>query len=152
MQTESFPILLVEDNKHDVRFVRRAWRQNNITNPLFVVPHGEACLDFLHHRGEYSDAASFENGTKYPRPGIVLMDVRMPVMDGIECLQAIRADPEFKTLPVVMLTTSKEDQDRVRSYELGCNTFIEKPVDFEKFSAAVRAIQVYWTLSTLPYG
>ncbi len=144
MQIELFPVLLVEDNKHDVYFVRRAWKKNHITNPLFSVPHGQACLDFLHHRGEYSEAK------KYPRPGIVLMDIRMPVMNGIECLQAIRSDPEFKILPVIMLTTSKEDEDRVRSYELGCNTFIEKPVDFEKFSAAVRTIQVYWTLSALP--
>ncbi|MCP4536891.1 MAG: response regulator [Chloroflexi bacterium] len=144
MNADPFPILLVEDSKHDVRFVRRAWRINRITNPLFIVPHGQACLDFLHHRGEYGD------GKVCPRPGIVLMDIRMPVMDGIECLQAIRSDPEFKTLPVIMLTTSREDQDRVHSYELGCNTFIEKPVDFDKFSAAVRAIQVYWTLSTLP--
>jgi two-component system response regulator len=144
LQKESFPILLVEDSKHDVLFVRRAWQKNRITNPLFVVPHGQACLDFLHHAGEYGDAERF------PRPGIVLMDIRMPVMDGIECLQAIRADPDFKMLPVIILTTSEEDEDRIRSYELGCNTFIEKPVDFGKFSAAVRAIQVYWTLSTLP--
>lgn len=150
MEMEPFPVLLVEDSKHDVRFVRRAWRKNRITNPLFVVPHGQACLDFLHHKGEYGEVVPFGNGREYPRPGIVLMDIRMPVMDGIECLQAIRSDPAFKTLPVIMLTISREDRDRVRSYELGCNTFIEKPVDFEKFSAAVRAIQVYWTLSTLP--
>jgi two-component system response regulator len=142
--SNSFAVLLVEDNKHDVRFVERAWKQNNITNALFVVPHGQACMDYLRHEGEYSDANQF------PRPGIILMDIRMPMMDGIECLQAIRADPNFKLIPVIMLTTSKQDEDHIRSYELGCNTFIEKPVDFAKFSEAIRTIQVYWTLSVIP--
>ena len=140
----TFAVLLVEDNKHDVRFVRRAWKKNNITNPLFVVPNGQECLDYLRHEGDYA------NADDCPRPGIILMDINMPVMDGIECLRAIRADPDLRLLPVVMLTTSKQDEDRIQSYELGCNTFIEKPVDFEKFSAAIRGIQVYWTLSVLP--
>lgn len=144
MDKKGFPVLLVEDNKHDVRFVERAWKINNITNPLYVVPHGQACLDYLRHQGAYADPKQF------PSPGIILMDIRMPVMDGIECLQLIKSDPTLKTLPVVMLTTSKEDEDRVRSYELGCNTFIQKPVDFEKFVAAVRALHAYWTLSELP--
>jgi two-component system, response regulator len=142
--SDGFAVLLVEDNKHDVRFVERAWKQNNITNPLFVVPHGQACLEYLRHEGAYSHANQF------PCPGIILMDIRMPIMDGIECLQAIRADPNLKLIPVVMLTTSKQEEDYIRSYELGCNTFIEKPVDFAKFSEAIRTIQVYWTLSVLP--
>jgi CheY-like chemotaxis protein len=143
MANFNFPVLLVEDNKHDVRFVERAWKVGRISNPLYVVPHGQACLEFLRHEGMYSDP------TQSPRPGIILMDIRMPVMDGIECLQAIKSDPQLKTIPVVMLTTSKQDEDRVRSYELGCNTFIQKPVDFERFSEAVRAIHLYWTLSEL---
>ena len=142
--SNAFPVLLVEDNKHDVRFVERAWKQNTITNPLFIVPNGQACLDYLRHEGDYADDSQF------PRPGIILMDIRMPVMDGIECLQAIRADPHLKLIPVIMLTTSKQDEDHIRSYELGCNSFIEKPVDFAKFSEAIRTIQVYWTLSVLP--
>lgn len=141
---QNFAVLLVEDNKHDVRFVERAWKHNNIGNPLFVVPHGQACLDYLRHEGEYTDSSLF------PRPGIILMDIRMPVMGGIECLQAIRADSHLKLIPVIMLTTSKQDEDHLRSYELGCNTFIEKPVDFEKFSQVIRTIQIYWTLSVLP--
>ena len=144
MANHKFPVLLVEDNKHDVRFVQRAWKINNITNPLFVVPHGQACLEFLHNEGEYSHPGQF------PSPGIILMDIRMPVMDGIECLQNIKADPQLTVFPVIMLTTSKEDEDRVRSYKLGCSSFIQKPVDFAKFVAAVRAIHVYWTLSELP--
>ncbi|MGB0384554.1 MAG: response regulator [Ardenticatenaceae bacterium] len=139
-----FPILLVEDNKHDVRIARRAWRVNRISNELYVVPHGQACLDFLRHEGKYSDPKQF------PRPGIILMDIRMPVMDGIECLQAIKSDPQLQLLPVIMLTTSKEDADRVRSYKLGCNTFIQKPVDFDKMVEAMKAIQLYWGLAELP--
>ena len=142
--SQGFPILLVEDNKHDVRFVQRAWKKYGITNPLHVVPHGQACLDYLNHAGDY---ASPETS---PRPGLILMDIRMPVMDGIECLRHVKSNPQFMTIPIIMLTTSKVDGDRVLSYELGCNTFIQKPVDFEKFAEAVRAIQVYWTLSELP--
>lgn len=144
MPNFNFPILLVEDNKHDVRFVQRAWQINRITNPLFVVPHGQACLDYLRNQGEYSNVQQF------PRPGIILMDIRMPVMDGIECLHIIKLDPDLKSIPVIMLTTSKEDADRVQSYQLGCNTFVQKPVDFERLAEAVRAIHIYWTLSELP--
>ena len=140
----NFPILLVEDNKHDVRITRRAWRVNRISNKLHVVPNGQACLDFLRNEGKYGDTK------QYPRPGIILMDIRMPVMDGIECLQAIKSDPKLKILPVIMLTTSKEDADRVRSYKLGCNTFIQKPVDFDKMVGAMKAIHLYWGLAELP--
>lgn len=144
MDKKQFHVLLVEDNKHDVRFVRRAWEQNRLTNPLHVVPHGQACLDFLLHQGEYTDAI------KHPRPGLILLDIRMPVMDGIECLRQIKQMPHFKRIPVVMLTTSKEEEDLIRGYELGCNSFIQKPVDFERLSDAVRVIHLYWTLSELP--
>ena len=90
------------------------------------------------------------NLLRHIEPDVILLDIQMPIMDGIECLQEIRADPHFKLIPVIMLTTSKQDEDHIRSYELGCNTFIEKPVDFAKFSEAIRAIQVYWTLSVVP--
>ncbi|MCA9900387.1 MAG: response regulator [Ardenticatenaceae bacterium] len=144
MPKKEFHVLLVEDNKHDVRFVRRAWQQNRITNILHVVPHGQACIDYLLNQGEYSDSV------KHPKPGLVLLDIRMPVMDGIECLRRIRELPELKRLPVVMLTTSKEEEDLIRGYELGCNSFIQKPVDFDRLSEAVRVIHLYWTLSELP--
>jgi two-component system response regulator len=144
MTKKDFHVLLVEDNKHDIRFVKRAWDQNNITNPLHVVPHGQACLDFLLHQGEYAG----EN--KQPRPSLILLDIRMPVMDGIECLRRIKNSPQLKRIPVVMLTTSKEEEDLIRGYELGCNSFIQKPVDFERLSEAVRLIHLYWTLSQLP--
>lgn len=139
-----FSILLVEDSKHDVLIARRAWRVNRISNKLHIVPHGQACLDFLRNEGKYRDREQFS------RPGIILMDIRMPVMGGIECLQLIKSDPELKQIPVVMLTTSKEDTDRVRSYKLGCNTFIQKPVDFDKMVKAMKAIHLYWGLAELP--
>lgn len=144
MPFKNFPVLLVEDNKHDVRFVQRAWAQNNITNPLFVVSHGQACLDFLFHQGIYA------GDNKPPRPGLILLDIRMPIMDGIECLRRIREHAQFKRTPIVMLTTSKEEEDLIRGYELGCNSFIQKPVDFEGLSEAVRVIHLFWTLSELP--
>jgi CheY-like chemotaxis protein len=144
MSVQKFPVLLVEDSRHDVRFVRRAWKQNQLTNPLYVVPHGQACLDFLQHEGKYTDA------TQAPRPGIILMDIRMPVMDGIECLGRIKANPDLKHIPVIMLTTSEQASDRALCYKLGCNTFIQKPISFEKFATAVRTIHLYWTLSQLP--
>ncbi len=145
MMTDSdFAILLVEDNKHDVRFVKRAFKINQIENPLYIVPNGQACLDFLKNENEYSDSDT------YPRPGIILMDVRMPVMDGIECLHEIKSSPDLKSIPIIMLTTSKEDADRIRSYELGCNTFIQKPVDFQKFSRAMMTLHEYWRMSELP--
>ncbi len=144
MGNENFPVLLVEDNKHDVMSMKRAFKKHNIANPLFVVPHGQACLDFLRNEGKYDDPDEF------PTPGIIIMDIRMPVMDGISCLREIKSDEQLKLIPVIMLTTSKQDEDRVISYDLGCNTFIQKPVDFNKFSEAVAAIHLYWKLSSLP--
>ena len=141
---DGFPILLVEDNKHDIKFVQRAWKIHQISNPLMVVPHGQACLDYLRNQGDYTDKE------KNPHPGIILMDIRMPVLDGIETLKLIKSDPNFQTIPVIMLTTSKEERDRVESYKLGANTFIQKPVDFENFADAIRAVKVYWTISELP--
>jgi len=105
MTDDGFRVLLVEDNKHDVRFVQRAWKVNGLTNPLHVVTHGEACLEFLRHQGGYADP------TAYPRPSIILMDIRLPGIDGVECLQAIRADPALRTIPVIMFTTSNEERD-----------------------------------------
>ena len=141
---ENFPVLLVEDNKHDALFVQRAWKINRIANPLIVVPNGQACLDYLRHEGEYADKK------KYPDPGFVMMDIRMPDMDGITCLEHIKSDPELKHVPVIMLTTSREDEDRLRSYRIGCSAFIQKPVDFNKLSEAIGAIYLYWSLCELP--
>lgn len=139
-----FVVLLVEDSKHDVIIVKRAWKKNKISNPLNVVSDGQACLDYLRNKGEYADTQT------NPRPGIILMDINMPVMGGIEALEEIKSDPELKAIPVIMLTTSKEEQDRIQSYKYGANTYIQKPVEFDNFSKALQVIYTYWTLSELP--
>lgn len=146
MPHRDFPVLLVEDNKHDVKFVRRAWNLHQIPNSLFVVSNGQECLDFLRHEGEFSGVTSL----LAPRPGIILMDIRMPVMDGIECLKHIRDDINICTIPVIMLTTSCEDQDLMQSYKLGCNSYIQKPVDFDKLGKALQTIHLFWTISEIP--
>ena len=144
MANEPFVVLMAEDNEHDIIAARRAWKKNNIANPLFVVNNGEECLDFLHRRGKYSDQETS------PRPGVLLLDLNMPRMDGLTTLKNIREDKKFKHLPVVILTTSKQDEDRCQSYELGVNAYIVKPVGFANFSEAVKTINLFWQLVELP--
>jgi CheY-like chemotaxis protein len=139
-------VLLAEDSKHDILATERAWKMHNIANPLHVVRDGEECLDYLYRRGKYSDADSA------PRPGLLLLDLKMPRMDGLTVLKHIREDESLKRLPVTVLTTSDQDEDRLRSYELKANAFIRKPVGFENFAAAVKAINMFWELVDPPYG
>ena len=141
---ENVPILLVEDDLVDVKTVKRALQENRITNPLHVAGHGEEALDYLRHQGKYADVASS------PRPGIIFLDLNMPVMNGIEFLKVIKADDELKRIPVLVMTTSHEESDRVESFGLGVAGYVIKPVDFIKFVEAVRVIDLYWTLSELP--
>jgi len=138
------PILLVEDDQVDVMTVQRAFKRNNIADPLFVVSNGQEALDYLRHQGAYAEAE------KYPRPGIILLDLNMPVMNGIEFLRVVKVDDELKKIPVIVLTTSKEENDRVESFNLSVAGYIIKPVEFEKFVEAVRVLNLYWTLSELP--
>ena len=133
-------VLVVEDDEHDVVATRRAWQRERISNPLRIVGDGEACLDYLYQRSPF-DAASA------PRPGIVLLDLHLPRMNGLEVLRALRADPDFLHLPVVMLTSSRDEQDRLQSYASGASAFITKPVGFENFAAAVKAISEFWNLA-----
>ncbi|MCU0606848.1 MAG: response regulator [Candidatus Edwardsbacteria bacterium] len=141
---DNIPILLVEDDKVDVMTVQRAFKRNNIINPLHVVANGQEALDYLHNAGACADQAAC------PTPGIILMDINMPVMNGIECLKALKADERLKKIPVIMLTTSKEECDRVESFRLSVAGYIIKPVEFEKFVEAVKVLNLYWTLSELP--
>jgi two-component system, response regulator len=132
------PILLVEDSEDDVRLTKRALLKNNITNELIVVGDGRAALEFLRA------AAEPGNNQSCGLPSVVLLDLELPKLDGLEVLRQIRADPLLRRQPVVILTTSKEDQDIIRSYDLGANSFIRKPVDFEQFSAAISQLGLYW--------
>jgi CheY-like chemotaxis protein len=141
---DNIPILLVEDDQVDVMTVQRAFKRNNIINPLNVVGNGREALDYLRHQGAFADQSAF------PTPGIILMDINMPLMNGIECLKEIKADEHLRKLPVIMLTTSKEECDRVESFKLSVAGYIIKPVEFEKFVEAVKVLRLYWTLSELP--
>jgi CheY-like chemotaxis protein len=146
MDDKELIVLMAEDDEHDVMATQRAWKANRMVNRLFIVNDGEECLDYLLRRGSFSDPVSA------PIPGIVLLDINMPRMDGLETLKAIRSCPEFKHLPVIMLTTSKAEEDRVKSYAYGANAYIVKPVGFENFSEAIKTINLFWKLVELPGG
>jgi two-component system response regulator len=132
-------ILLVEDNPDDRELTLRALEKNKILNPVRVAEDGVQALDILLRRGEHAG-----DGTQLP--ALVLLDLKLPKIDGLEVLKAIRADPRTRLLPVVVLTSSKEEQDLIASYTLGANSYIRKPVDFAKFIEAVRQLGYYWLI------
>ena len=140
---EGIPILIVEDDEVDVGDIIRAFKRNRISNPVHVTTNGEEALAYLRHEGPYSEPADS------PRPGIILLDINMPIMNGIEFLRIIKADEKLKNIPVIVLTTSKEDNDRLESFKLSVAGYIIKPVDFDKFVEAVNTFNLYWTLSEL---
>ncbi len=135
-------ILLVEDNPDDVQLTRRALLKNSISNQLEVVPDGVEAMNYL------LNAASGDNSS--PLPTIILLDLKLPRMDGLEVLKQIRAHERLKRLPVVVLTSSKEQQDILKSYDSGANSYIRKPVDFEQFNEAIRQLGLYWLLLNEP--
>ena len=144
MGKEPFVVLMAEDDEHDIVAIKRAWKKHHVANPLYIVNDGEECLDFLYQRGKYSQPDSA------PRPGILLLDIKMPKVDGLAVLRHIREEKVLRHLPVVILTTSKAEEDRFKSYELGANAYIVKPLGFENFSEAVRTINLFWELVELP--
>ncbi len=131
-------ILLVEDNPDDVQLTLRALKRNKISNEVVVAQDGVEALDYLFGTGKHAG-----RDTKI-LPQVVLLDLKMPKMDGLEVLQRLRKDDRTKLLPVVVLTTSSEDRDRVESYKLGANSYIRKPVDFNQFADAVQQLGLYW--------
>ena len=136
---ELVEILLVEDNPTDAELTLRALRRNNLANNVVWVKDGAEALDFLHCRGNY---ANRKNGT----PKLILLDLKLPKIDGIEVLRELKTDIKTKIIPVVMLTSSQEERDLVESYRLGVNSYIVKPVDFEKFLETVSQVGFYWSL------
>ncbi len=144
MKKKELVVLMAEDSKHDRLATERAWEELNITNQLVIVNNGEEVLDYLYHRGKFSEPGAAS------RPGIILLDIKMPRVDGIEVLKQIRESDEFHQLPVIMLTSSKMEEDRVRSYDLGATAYIVKPLDYDNFTAAIKAINVFWMLVELP--
>jgi CheY-like chemotaxis protein len=131
-------ILYADDDAEDRMLVKDAWAENRLANELHFVEDGEELMDYLRRRGQYTHLAN------QPLPGMVLLDLNMPRKDGREALQEIKADPRLRSIPVVILTTSKAEEDILRAYDLGVNSFILKPVTFESLVEITRTLSKYW--------
>lgn len=140
MNDQTIEILLVEDNPDDRELALHALRKHKLANAIETVPDGAAALDFIQGRGKYADRA------QAPRPRLILLDLKLPKVDGIEVLRQLKSNPATRAIPVVVMTSSREEQDLVRSYELGVNSYVVKPVDFTQFTDAVRQLGLYWML------
>lgn len=132
-------ILLVEDSPRDTKLALTAFAEYNLANSVVTVEDGEEALDYLYRRGRFADRDD-------EQPAFVLLDLKMPRVDGLEVLRQIKGDPALKMLPVVMMTSSREEQDLIRSYELGVNAFVVKPVKFQEFVEAVKGLGAFWAL------
>ncbi|WP_028102741.1 response regulator [Pseudoduganella violaceinigra] len=137
MNNTSKPILLVEDDQVDVMTILRALKEVHVGNRVVAMENGEAALEYLREPGSEP-------------PCIILLDLNMPIMNGIEFLQNIKQDPLLRRIPVIVLTTSEEQQDKMRSFDLGVAGYMTKPVDYRQFVEVVRSINLYWTISELP--
>ncbi len=144
MTIEEKVILLVEDNPADVKLTQMAMKQANVCNELVVASDGAEALDYLFGTGEHQGRDTRK------LPAVTLLDLKMPKIDGLEVLRRVRASPLTKLLPVVILTSSNEDKDIINSYQLGCNAYIRKPVDFNQFAAAVRELGIFWLVLNQP--
>ena len=141
MNDNRVEILLVEDNPHDAEMTIRALKKSNLANRLIHVKDGVEALDFIFARGTFADRR-IEN-----KPKVILLDIKMPKVDGIEVLRQIKSNDHTKTIPVVIMTSSKEEQDIITSYNLGVNSYVVKPVDFEGFAKAVSELGFYWLIT-----
>lgn len=137
-------ILLVEDNPDDEELTRLALQESNLTNQLFVVRDGQEALEWLFCQGQHADREPCFV------PSLILLDLKLPKKTGLEVLEAIRNNERTRRMPVVILTSSKEEQDVMRGYDLGANSYIQKPVDFEQFTQAIRQLGVYWMVLNEP--
>ena len=144
MSQQDVEILLVEDNADDVELALHALRRENLANHVQVARDGEEALDFLFCRGRYGNR-SFNN-----QPRLVLLDLKLPKVDGMEVLKEIKNDPRTKAIPVVILTSSREEKDLVNGYQLGVNAYIQKPVDFEQFRQIVKQVGLFWMVVNQP--
>ena len=139
-QNELVRILLVEDNVDDIMITKKALLEAQMVNPLDVVRDGQEAVEFLSRQGPYHDRATS------PRPGLILLDINLPKKSGLEVLTYIKRSPDLKRIPVIMLTSSDREEDVVTGYEHGCNSFLQKPVQFDRFVSLVKEIGLYWGL------
>ncbi len=142
MNAEVKKILIVDDSRKDVELAVSALAEANLANEVVIAEDGVEALDYLFKRGKYTN----ETGI----PAVILLDIKMPRMDGIEVLRQIRSDPAFKFIPVIMVTSSREERDLVESYKLGANSFVVKPVDIAQFIEAIKVLGQYWAVINLP--
>ena len=140
MDQTSKTILLVEDNPDDAKLTLRAFKRNKMLNPIVVARDGVEALDFLFARGAYAERAG------KPPPTLIILDLKLPKLDGLGVLKAVRGDERTRLIPVVIMTSSKEQQDLIQSYSLGANSYVRKPVDFAAFVEAVRVLGIYWLM------
>jgi two-component system response regulator len=140
MEPNQIEVLLVEDNPHEAELTIRSLKKHNLANKLLHIDDGEEALEFIFSRGRYaSDKPTFA-------PKLVLLDLKLPKVDGLEILKQIKADERTRTIPVAILTSSKEERDIIESYKLGVNSYIVKPVNFESFTKAVAELGLYWVI------
>ncbi len=144
MNSRELDILLVEDNQDDMDLALHALRREKLANSIFVARDGEEALDFLFCRGAFSQR-SFDHP-----PKLVLLDLKLPKVDGMKVLKQVKSDPRTKTIPVVIMTSSKEERDLVAGYNLGANSYIQKPVDFDQFRETVKSVGLYWVVINQP--
>jgi two-component system, response regulator len=144
IESGSVDILLVEDNPNDAELALHAFRKHKLTNKIHLVRDGAEALEFIFGTGAYAD----RNREEQPR--VILLDIKLPKVDGLEVLRRIKQDPATKSIPVVMLTSSREERDIIEGYRLGVNSYIVKPVEFDQFTNAVRELGMYWLLLNRP--
>lgn len=138
IKIQMVPILMADDDEDDQMLTKDAFEEGRLSNPLFFVKDGLELLDFLRNQGAFTDKS------KYPRPGLVLLDLNMPRMDGKQVLKIIKSDPDLKTIPIVILTTSQQESEIAQTYASGANSFIVKPVRFEDMVGTLRVLGEYW--------
>jgi len=137
-------ILYVEDDENDVIFMRQAWKKTGVLNPLKVVTDGEQAMKYLSGEGQYA------NRQEFPVPRLVLLDLKLPKVNGLEVLRLMKGDPHLRTIPVVMVTSSAEDPDIKAAYDLGANGYVIKPVQFDAFMEAMSHLGIYWLMVNHP--
>jgi CheY-like chemotaxis protein len=144
MNSGDLDILLVEDNQDDMDLALHSLEREKLANRIFVARDGEQALDFLFCRGRFAER-SFEHP-----PKLVLLDLKLPKVDGMEVLKLVKSDPRTKSIPIVIMTSSKEERDLVSGYKLGANSYIQKPVDFDQFRETVKSVGLYWLVINQP--